>query len=76
MEKRCASLSKPKAGGALATERIGQDTPPPELAGEFVTDDPAFGIWRDREDVTDVQAYVRKIRQARYVLKRNIAASG
>ena len=35
-------------------------------AEEFTTDDPAFGIWRDREDVADVAAYVRKIRQPRY----------
>ena len=36
------------------------------LAEAFVTDDPAFGIWRDREDMADVAAYVRKIRQPRY----------
>ena len=35
-------------------------------AEEFVTDDPAFGIWRDREDVADVAAYVRKLRAPRY----------
>jgi hypothetical protein len=28
--------------------------------------DPAFGIWRDREDMGDVQAYVRKLREPRY----------
>ena len=32
----------------------------------FVTNDPAFGIWRDREDMTDVEAYVRKVRMPRY----------
>jgi hypothetical protein len=35
-------------------------------APAFVTDDPAFGIWRDREDVADVQAYVRQLRAPRY----------
>ena len=35
-------------------------------AEAFVTDDPAFGIWRDREDMADVAAYVRKIRASRY----------
>ncbi len=30
------------------------------------THDPAFGIWRDREDMADVQAYVRKLREPRY----------
>lgn len=33
---------------------------------DFKTDDSAFGIWRDREDMADVAAYVRKIRQPRY----------
>lgn len=54
-----------KAGAALVTVRIEEEAQPP-LAEEFVTDDPAFGIWRDREDVADVAAYVHKIRQPRY----------
>jgi hypothetical protein len=33
----------------------------------FETNDPAFGIWRDREDIADVQAYVRKLREPRYM---------
>jgi hypothetical protein len=28
--------------------------------------DPAFGIWADRDDMPDVQAYVRKLREPRY----------
>jgi hypothetical protein len=32
----------------------------------FTTDDPAFGIWRDRADLEDVPAYVRQLRQGRY----------
>lgn len=32
----------------------------------FVTDDIAFGIWRYREDMTDVPAYVRQQRATRY----------
>ena len=32
----------------------------------FVTDDPAFGIWRDREDMADVAGYVRSIRASRF----------
>ena len=35
-------------------------------AEDFVTDDPAFGIWRDREDMADVEAYLRKLRAPRY----------
>jgi hypothetical protein len=52
-----------KAAGALVTVRIEEEAEPAE---EFVTDDPAFGIWRDREDMADVAAYVSKIRQPRY----------
>ena len=33
---------------------------------EFQTDDPAFGIWRDREDMADVTAYVSRIRAPRF----------
>lgn len=28
--------------------------------------DPLFGMWRDREDMADVEAYVRKLRAPRY----------
>lgn len=31
-----------------------------------ITEDPAFGMWRDREDTRDAQAYVREIRRPRY----------
>ena len=54
-----------KSGGALVTVRIEEEAQV-ALAEAFVTDDPAFGIWRDREDMADVAAYVRKIRQPRY----------
>ena len=40
-----------------------QTTQAPEA---FVTNDPAFGIWRDREDMADVPAFVRQLRAARY----------
>lgn len=30
------------------------------------TDDPAFGIWSDREETADVDAYVGKLRETRY----------
>jgi hypothetical protein len=35
-------------------------------AEEFVTDDPVFGMWRDREDMPDVAGYVRKLRASRF----------
>jgi prevent-host-death family protein len=33
--------------------------------GAKISDDPAFGMWKDREDMRDPSAYVRKIRQGR-----------
>lgn len=32
----------------------------------FVTDDPAFGIWRNHDEMADVQSYVRTLREPRY----------
>jgi hypothetical protein len=56
-----------KAPGATVTVRIeeeeAQAAAPPE---EFVTDDPAFGMWRDRDDMADVAGYVRSIRASRF----------
>lgn len=46
---------------------IEEEEPAAASAAEhFVTDDPAFGIWRDREDVADVEAYVQRIRAPRF----------
>ncbi len=53
------------AGNATVTVRIEEDAQAGP-AEAFTTDDPAFGIWRDREDMADVAAYMRKIRQPRY----------
>ena len=36
-----------------------------QAAGTF-SDDPLFGMWRDREDMADVAAYVRRIRASRF----------
>ena len=54
-----------KASGALVTVRIEEELQTATVE-ESVTDDPTFAIWRDREDMADVAAYVRKIRQPRY----------
>ena len=35
-------------------------------AAAAFSDDPLFGMWRDREDVADVAAYVRRIRASRF----------
>lgn len=53
------------AAGVRVTVRIEQE-PADGPAETFVTDDPAFGIWRDREDMTDVEAYVRRTRAPRF----------
>jgi PHD/YefM family antitoxin component YafN of YafNO toxin-antitoxin module len=38
--------------------------PSPSPAGK-VKDHPAFGMWKEREDLEDVEAAVRKIRESR-----------
>lgn len=53
-----------KAAGATVTVRIDAEAPAAP-AGEFVTDAPLFGMWRDREDMADVVGYVRSIRASR-----------
>ena len=62
-EKWRAKLTK--AGDALVTVRIEEEAQG-QPAEEFVTDDPLFGMWRDREDMADVAGYVRKLRASRF----------
>jgi hypothetical protein len=50
LEKRRAKLAK--SGDALVMVRIEEE---PRAAADF-TDDPSFGMWRDREDMADVAA--------------------
>lgn len=52
------------AGSATLTVRIEEEAQA-RPAEAFTTDDPAFGIWRDRDDMADVASYMRKIRQPR-----------
>lgn len=54
----------PQAGDVLVTVRIEEEAQP-ALAESFA-DDPLFGMWRDREDMADVAAYVRKLRASRF----------
>lgn len=58
----------PANDDAHVTVRIEQEAAPADTRAEetFMTDDPAFGIWRDREDMVDVEAYVRELRAPRY----------
>ncbi len=51
---------------AHVTVRIEEEVQAAAPVQGFVTDDPAFGIWRDRDDMADVAAYMRKLRAARY----------
>jgi hypothetical protein len=53
------------SASARVTVRIEQE-PVAVQAEEFVTDDPAFGIWRDHQDTADVQAYVGRLRAPRF----------
>jgi hypothetical protein len=53
------------AGGATVTVRIEEEAQSAP-ADAFVTDDPLFGMWRDREDMADVAGHVRKLRASRF----------
>lgn len=50
---------------ARVTVRIEQE-PLASPDEEFVTSDPAFGIWRDHQDSADVEDYVRHLRAPRF----------
>jgi hypothetical protein len=54
--------------GQTVTVRIETESeqPAPTATSPFVTDDPAFGIWRDRQDTADVDSYARGLRAPRY----------
>jgi hypothetical protein len=57
----------PAASNARVTVRIeeeaGEQTAQPAPA-----DNPLFGMWQDREDTADVDAYARRLRSPRYNL--------
>ena len=56
-------LAKPS--DAHVTVRIDEETTSREEEASQLkeaVDDPAFGIWRDRDDLADVDAYLRRIR--------------
>ena len=48
----------------LVTVRIEEEAEP--VTQSALTDNPMFGMWRDREDMANVDAYVRKLRASRY----------
>ena len=52
---------------ACVTVRIEDETAQPvTIPTGQLSADPAFGIWRDREDMPDVEAYLEKLRAPRY----------
>ncbi len=51
------------APATRVTVRIEEETSP--QAASALADNPLFGIWRDREDMQDVAAHVRKLRSPR-----------
>ena len=55
-----------KSTDALVTVRIEEEAQATAPVEEFVTDDPLFGMWRDREDMADVAGYIRSIRASRF----------
>lgn len=57
-----------QTGSATVTVRIEEEAQAarPE---EFITDDPLFVLWRDREDRADVAGYVRKLRASLMTLE-------
>ena len=52
-----------KAPGATVTVRIEVED---QDSTQATTDDPLFGMWREREDMADVAGYVRGIRADRF----------
>jgi hypothetical protein len=55
----------PAPADARVTVRIEEETASNEAAPP-ASDNPLFGLWRDRGDLADVDAYVRKLRAARF----------
>lgn len=64
-EKWRARLAQ--VGSVKVTVRIEEEMPEGTLGqDEEFSGDPLFGMWRDREDMTDVAGYVRKLRASRF----------
>jgi hypothetical protein len=56
-----------QAADAHVTVRIeAEGVAPAQGAAAQFADDPLFGMWRDRDDMADVEAYIRRIRAPRF----------
>lgn len=51
-----------QASDARVTVRIEAEAEAEAQQAEAFADDPLFGMWRDREDMADVAAYIRALR--------------
>lgn len=64
-----------QANDARVTVRIEAEAAEAQGMAAFA-DDPLFGMWRDREDMADVAAYIRAIRAPRFSLGSDEVAGG
>lgn len=55
-----------QAADARVTVRIEAEQAAEEQAAAEFAGDPLFGMWRDREDMADVEGYIRRIRAPRF----------
>ena len=57
----------PASAEARVTVRIEEEASlQPGAPSTVISDDLLFGMWKDREDMADVDAYIRKLRAPRY----------
>ena len=54
------TTKKNRKGGVKSSQRA-------QRKAARLPDDPAFGMWADREDMKDVHAWLKKIRTPRYL---------
>lgn len=64
--ERLAKPSDARVTVRIEEEAARQETEATRLTTGEAIEDPAFGMWRDRDDMVDVDAYVRKVRAPRY----------
>ena len=64
--ERLAKPSDTRVTVRIEEETAREDGEASQLDTREDIEDPAFGIWRDRDDLADVDAYLRKIRAPRH----------
>ncbi len=55
-----------KGDNVTVTVRIEEEVQTASPLAPLLTDDPLFGMWRDREDMAEVAGYIRQVRGARF----------